>query len=375
MEMKRIIAIMMFMMIPAASLIFAQVHRETVFEKGENGFNTYRIPAIVRTNNGTLLAFAEARKNSGGDTGDIDLVLKRSLDGGETWGEIITVWDDGANVCGNPAPVVDSKTGRIVLAMTWNNGKDKEREIRENKGIDTRRVFVTYSDDDGLSWAEPVEITAATKKPEWTWYATGPCHAIQIESGRIIVPCNHGNIVNGKSTGTTSHLIYSDDIGKTWHIGAMAPVGNESTVAELSNGDILLNMRKNNKGEWQAGTCRIAIKSNDEGMTFGEPFVMKDLVEPICNASMINYAPGGRKTKKILFSNPADSLKRVNMTLQVSKNKGRTWKKVCTLTKGPSAYSDLCVMPDGSVTVLYECGEKSPYETISFSRIPANMIR
>ncbi len=352
-----------------------EISGSKVFIGGQDGYDTYRIPAIVKSSKGTLLAFCEGRKNGRSDSGDIDLILRRSQDGGKTWSKIITVWDDGHNTCGNPSPVVDSQTGRIHLLMTWNKGEDNEQEIRENKGIGTRRVFVTFSDDDGQSWAKPVDITASAKKPEWTWYATGPCHSIQIGSGRIIVPCNHGNIVNGRSTGTTSHLIFSDDHGKSWHIGAVAPVGNESTVAELRNGEILLNMRKNKKGEWQAYTGRLGIKSSDGGESFGEPFVMEDLVEPICNASMINYAPGGRKTSKILFSNPADSARRINLTLKLSKNGGRTWRKVFTLTEGPAAYSDLCVMPDGSVIVLYESGKESPYENISVSRIPARVIR
>lgn len=373
--MRKLFALSIFVITSVLCPVHAQIVTEKIFVRGENGFNTYRIPAIVRTNDGTLLAFAEARKNSASDTGDIDLVLKRSADGGKTWSGIITVWDDGANVCGNPSPVVDQKTGRVVLVMSWNNGKDEGEEIRENKGIDTRRVFVTYSDDDGVTWTKPKEITSSTKRPEWTWYATGPSHAIQLSSGRIIVPCDHGNMSDGRFIGITSHLIFSDDIGETWQIGAISPVGDESTVVELKNGDILLNMRKNRNGEGGAGHSRLAIISRDEGESFGKPFPMKDLVEPICNASIISYWPDGRKTRILLFSNPADTQKRINMTLKASKNRGRSWKEVCTLTPGPSAYSDLCVMPNGDVAVLFECGEKSPYETISFALVPASIVR
>ncbi len=95
-----------------------------IFEKGEKGYSCYRIPAIVKTTKGTLLAFAEARKNSCSDTGNIDLVLRRSSNDGATWGEMVMVWDDGENTCGNPAPVVVEETGKIILLMTWNNGAD-----------------------------------------------------------------------------------------------------------------------------------------------------------------------------------------------------------------------------------------------------------
>lgn len=173
---------------------------DAVFRKGENGVHTYRIPAIVQTKAGTVLAFAEARHNSGSDTGDIDLVLKRSTDGGKTWGPIITVWDDAENVCGNPSPVVDRNTGRIILLSTWNNGKDPEKKIHSRESIDTRRVFCMYSDDDGLTWSKPKEITRSTKKNRWTWYATGPCHAIQLTSGRIVIPCDHGTFIDSKTS-------------------------------------------------------------------------------------------------------------------------------------------------------------------------------
>jgi sialidase-1 len=129
----------------AAALSIATVSAQNfgtiVFSKGENGFDTYRIPALVEASDGSILAFAEARKFSRSDTGDIDLVLKRSTDGGKTWGNIITVWDDNDNVCGNPCPVLVKETGRIILLSTWNLGADHEKDIHNRTSIDTRRVF------------------------------------------------------------------------------------------------------------------------------------------------------------------------------------------------------------------------------------------
>ena len=186
---------------------FAQNLGNIVFQKGENGFDTYRIPALVQAADGTIIAFAEARKNSRSDTGNIDLVAKRSTDGGKTWGEIITIWDDNDNVCGNPAPILVKETGRIVLVTTWNLGTDHEKDIHARTSTDTRRVFSMYSDDNGLTWSTPVEITSSTKLPEWTWYATGPCHGIQTKTGRLVVPCNHGVFADQKAQGTHSHII------------------------------------------------------------------------------------------------------------------------------------------------------------------------
>ena len=164
--MRRAIVRTLCAMSLSAGLAFtaqAQDGDVVLFKKGDYNYHTFRIPALTQTKSGAILAFAEARKNSGSDTGDIDMVLKRSTDGGKTWSEMITVWDDAENVCGNPSPVVDERTGRIILAMTWNNGKDPEKNIHAKTSIDTRRVYVAYSDDDGLTWSEPREITAEAK--------------------------------------------------------------------------------------------------------------------------------------------------------------------------------------------------------------------
>ena len=193
-----------------------------VFQKGQDGYACFRIPAIVRSKAGTLLAFAEARRNSCSDTGNIDLVVKRSEDGGKTWSKAITVWDDGDNVCGNPAPIVDQETGRIILVTCWNLGEDHEKEIIDGKSKDSRRIYVLSSDNDGISWSAPKEISSSVKHPDWTWYATGPCHGIQLQNkkykGRLVVSANH--MVAGTKT-YHSQLIYSDDKGETWKLGGI----------------------------------------------------------------------------------------------------------------------------------------------------------
>lgn len=193
-----------------------------VFQSGQDGYACFRIPAIVQSKTGNLLAFAEARKNSCSDTGDIDLVLKRSQDGGKTWSEMITVWDDSDNVCGNPSPIIDQKTGRILLISCWNLGTDNEKEIIDQDSKDTRKVFYIYSDDDGNTWSKPHEITSTVKRNNWTWYATGPCHGIQLQNmkynGRLVVPANH-MVADTKTY--HSNIIYSDDGGETWNLGGV----------------------------------------------------------------------------------------------------------------------------------------------------------
>lgn len=356
------------------------VFSETIYKKGDNGFDTYRIPAVVQTPQGTILAFAEARKHSKSDTGDIDLVVRRSTDGGRTWGDIITVWDDGANVCGNPAPVVDRTTGRILLLSTWNDGTDHERHIHDRTAKDTRRVYLLYSDDEGLTWSAARELTPSVKKADWTWYATGPCHAIQLRKGkhkgRIVVPCNHGVFRDGKPDGSQSHVIYSDDGGASWAIGGDADRdGNESTVAELRNGDLMLNMRgPRSKGRAENGSCRLMAVSRDAGLTFEPNYYDRALTEPVCNGSMVNYTPKGRLTGKLLFSNPDHPTKRRDMTVKISRNSGKSWEVAYKLCDIAAAYSDMVVLPGGDVAVMYETGEQTVYDRIDFSVIPAEVF-
>lgn len=379
--MKRIILyILSFICAYPLSAQSGPVFSETVFKKGDNGVHTYRIPSMVQTNEGTILAFAEARQNSRKDTGDINLVLRRSEDGGRTWGDIITVWDDAENVCGNPTPVVDRTTGRILLFSTWNNGQDVEKDIHARTSIDTRRIFVLYSDDDGLTWSDAREITEAVKLPEWTWYATGPCHAIQLTKGklkgRIVVPCNHGVLGQGThSQGTHSHVFYTDDGGETFHLGGCPEVGNEATVAELKSGDLLLNMRgPRTEDRVEKGAARLAAVSHDGGETFAEPYSEHGLIEPVCNASIINYYKNGRTTSTLLFSNPEHKTKRKNMSVRQSDDSGKTWRTVCRLSDLPAAYSDLLVLDNGDVAIFYETGVDSCYEKMVFSVLPRQMF-
>src|SRR5215472_17213533 len=212
-----------------------------VFRAGEGGYHTYRIPALLTTPKGTLLAFCEGRKNSSSDSGDIDLVLRRSFDGGKTWSAMQKLADMGADTIGSPTPVYERKSGVILLLLTRNPGSTTERQITTEMLRNGRTVWIMRSRDDGATWSSPAEITAQTKRPDWTWYATGPGNGIQLRSGRLVVPCDH----NQAGTDTRySHFIYSDDRGETWKIGAVAEEKtNESAVVELKDGSLLFNMR------------------------------------------------------------------------------------------------------------------------------------
>jgi len=343
-----------------------------IFKSGTEGYHTFRIPAIIATPNG-LLAFAEGRKNGSSDTGDIDLVMKQSTDNGNSWGPLKILWDDKENVCGNPAPVVDQTTGTVHLLLTWNRGEDHESEIIREESKDTRRIFIMQSEDEGDSWSKPLEITASVKKKDWTWYATGPCHGIQITHGkhknRLVIPCDH---IEASSKKYFSHIIYSDDHGKTWKLGGITPQDqvNECSVAELPDGHLMLNMRNYDRSK---ETRKISL-SVDGGLSWGTIYADEALIEPICQGALLRYSFQDSGKSRLLFSNPAHKDRRENMTLRISFDEGKSWSRSLVLYPGPSAYSDLTVLPNGSIGCLYEAGEEHPYEGIVFQEVPLTEI-
>ena len=344
-----------------------------IFKSGTEGYDTYRIPALAVSKAGTILAFAEGRRNSKSDTGDIDILLKRSDDNGKTWKNIQVVWDDEGNTCGNPAPVVDIETGTIFLFSTWNNGKDPEKNIIDETSIDTRRIFVIKSTDDGLSWSKPEEITKDVKEANWTWYATGPCQGIQIRNGqykgRLLIPCDH---IESQTKKYFSHVIYSDDNGKTWRLGGSTPADmvNECTLAELADGKIMLNMRNYSQSE----RYRKTSVSEDGGITWSALRTDPVLSEPICQGSLHRYSFSNEGKSRLLFLNPSDTEKRKNMTLRLSNDDGTSWSWSLVLHPGPAAYSDVIKLADGNIGCFYEAGAEHPYEGLAFDIISLKQL-
>lgn len=358
------------------------IEQQTLYEKGTDGYHTYRIPSLITTPNGTVLAFCEGRKSGRGDTGDIDLLVKRSTDHGATWSKQQVVWDDSTHVCGNPCPVVDTATGTIYLLMTWNRGDDHEAEIIHKTSQDTRRVFVTKSTDEGKTWSQPGDITPTTKLPEWGWYATGPGTGIQIQhgpyQGRLVIPANHSyDDPEGEQRGGPfeygAHVIYSDDQGQTWELGGVIrPKMNESQVFEVADGEgtLVMNMRS-----YFGRNRRAHAVSKDGGESWSAPEDVSDLIEPVCQASVARYSWPRQGQKSILvFSNPA-ATSRVNMTVKLSYDEGESWPVRRTLYEGPSAYSSLTVLPNGQLGCLYERGEENPYENITLALFPLAWVQ
>ena len=345
----------------------APIEQIDVFVSGTEGYHTFRIPALIVSPKGTLLAFCEGRKGGRSDSGNIDTLLKRSVDGGKTWGALQVVADDGPHTMGNPCPVVDGDTGRIWLPLTRNLGQDTEREIKALTAEGTREAWITYSDDDGATWAKAANITAAVKDPKWTWYATGPGVGIQLKSGRLLIPCDHA--VAGSQT-QYSHAFFSDDHGKTWQLGAtIGSDTDECQAVELEDGSVLMNMRS-----YHGKNRRAVAVSKDGGATWGEVTFDQALIEPVCQASFLRLtsSKGGGKSR-VLFSNPA-STQREKMTVRLSYDEAKTWPVARELHAGPAAYSCLTVLPDGMIACLYERGDKSAYERITLARLSLDWL-
>ena len=356
-----------------------------VFESGKDGHKSYRIPAIIKLNNGHLLAFAEGRVQGASDFGDVNIVLKISTDNGRTWGSIKTIVDYDTLQAGNPAPVVDLTdpaytTGRIFLF--YNTGNKQESDVRNGNGL--REVWYKTSTNGGINWSEAVNITLQTHRPklpqinpaynftdDWRSYANTPGHAMQFETGkykgRIYIAANHseGGIQN-ESMDYIAHGFYTDDHGKTFHISnnVNLPGGNENMAAELSDGRIMLNIR-NQRGDVRARY--IAISSNG-GQSWDTSYFDKNLPDPVCQGSLLTI---GKKRKQniLAFSNAADEMRRDNLTLRISFDDGKTWKKNFVIYKNPSqpdaaAYSDIVKLSGKKIGVLYE---KDNYSKIVFT--------
>ena len=347
------------------------LEKTDVFPAGMNGIARYRIPGTVVTPKGTVLAYCEARKNSSSDWGEIEIHLRRSLDGGRTWQPPQHIAHRDARFEGNPrkktggareqtvnnpVAIVDRTTGAIEFLYC----------------INYSRCFSMRSTDDGLTWSSPVDITAIfepfRRHYDWKVIATGPGHGIQLSSGRLVVPIwlAYGNTGDHKPSAAAT--IYSDDHGKTWKAGDIAFPNagdfgdpNETMISTLADGRVLLVARNVSK----ANRKLVSISAN--GATgWSTPKFHDQLWEPICMASIVAHPakPGTQiySAPHTLGRNaagqeiPAGKGKRENLTIKLSRDDGATWPVGRTLEAGPSAYSDLAVLPDGTGLCLYEKG-------------------
>jgi sialidase-1 len=346
------------------------------FAAGTNGYAAYRIPVLHRAPDGALLAIAEGRRNSSADSGEIDIVARRSLDSGETWGPLTIVTSHGAGTAGNPAVVTDPATGDLVLLSCGHSGTVTEADIM--KGTATRQVYVQRSTDNGATWSTPVDITAQAKTSWMRWYATGPGRGVAVtkgtSAGRLVIPANHSRTPTGSDTGTESklfgaHGLVSDDGGHTWKTTwtSSNPTGaineNECAVAELADGRLYFNCR--DQYGTVAGTRADAV-STDGGTTLQSAFrVQATLTTPVVHGSLLQV-PGG----PLLYAGPEHPDGRVAMTIRRSDDNGATWWTCHRLSGLHAAYSSMEMLDAATVGLLYETGDWTPYDRIEHVRIP-----
>jgi sialidase-1 len=345
-----------------------------LFEAGQNGYGLYRIPGIVVTSKGTILAYCEARKDARTDWGHIDVVLRRSTDGGQTWSPMKKIVELEGKFTRNPAAVAQGlgKEGEITVNNPVAIADPRPGVVHFLYCVEYNRLFYMRSEDDGLLFSKPVELTAAVEKvkPSYNWqsFAVGPGHGLRLSSGRLITAI-------WLSTGKGGHAhrpsvistIYSDDDGKTWQLGDIIagekkPLVNpsESVLVELTDGRVMINIRS------ESPEHRRAVAVSPDGSTkWSEPKFDDALLEPICMASLIRWkTPQDSNAGPIVFSNPhnleragakpGQGRDRKNLALKLSYDDGQTWPVNKILEADRSAYSDLAVAADGSLLCFYE---------------------
>ena len=367
--------VVMLPLLPAVGASGQGLDEQVLFRAGTGGYSCYRIPAIVKAADGTLLAFAEGRVTDCGDDGNIDVVLRRSHDGGRTWGPVEPVLQGMGDTRGNPAPVVDRRTGRVLLMTTFNPGDDDTQ----------RHPFIQHSDDHGATWSPPSGLSDELRLPEWnSWYATGPGHGIQLErgphAGRLVIGGNHegdGGALQG------AHLVYSDDGGTTWRLGAddtrtdLTVKPQELSLVELADGAIYAAARDQHGSD--AGN-RAFAESSDGGASFDAPFAtIPELDAPVVQGAVQRFGSAGTRgaRSRLLFSAPAHPVTRETMAIRSSYDEGRsweTWQQGKVVHWGPAAYSDMVALGPDSAALLYEAGAASPYEAIRFARFDRSWL-
>ena len=320
-----------------------------LFDNSMNGeVFCYRIPSLVTTTNGTLIAAIDERNNSCGDlkwNRDINIVIRKSFDDGKTWTKIEKIIDYPlGKSASDPSMIVDKKTNEIFLFFNY---------MDLDNAKDIYRFMVIKSSDQGENWSEPVEITNNIIKKGWEkdfmFITSG--RGIQTKDGTLL----HCLVNLNKGT----HVFGSKDHGKSWFlIDTPISPGDESKIAELSNGNWLVNSRVN------SNDSRYSHISKDNGQTWAT-YKNKDLQDPGCNASLVNY------DELLLFTNVFDSKYRKNLSLSIREDQGRTWAKNQTIYKGESAYSSMTKLKNGDVGVFFE---KDNYTKNVFVRIPKSWL-
>jgi sialidase-1 len=372
-----IVAFALVLSVRVATAGDARLDKIDIFRAGTGGYAIYRVPGIVVTARGTVLAYCEGRRTAKSDWDTIDILIRRSTDGGASWSEPKIL----SNVPGPKSknPVALAQKLARPDDVTYNNAAaiaDRAGPVHFLFCLEYARCFYLRSDDDGLTWSQVVEITSAFEpfRPEYDWkvLATGPGHGIQLAGGRLLVPVwlSPGTGGHAHRPSVTS-AIYSDDSGGTWQRGDIAAPDtkewifpNETCAVELADGPVMFNVRSESKAN-----RRLVVTSPDGARQWSRPRFDDALLEPICMGSIVRLTRVPHDDKnRIVFANPdnleradgkarpGDKRDRKNLSIKLSYDEGQTWPINKPLEPGPSAYSDLAVLPDKTILCVYERG-------------------
>lgn len=361
--MKRscLLALLLSLAAVAAASGKSPLKRVDVFVSGKDGYTGYRIPAVEAASDGSLLAFAEARKHNLSDPGgkgqEIDLVLKRSTDGGVTWSPMKLIEHSGEFwSSANPATVVDRQNGRVwVFYLRCKPGRGTHAA---RPGTDDVANLARYSDDDGQTWSERIDQTTVARNmadAQWRISVPGPGGAIQDRKGRLIVPM-------WRFAPWRAFALFSEDHGRTWHRGAQVPGEqglDEDQLVELADGQILLDARQH------GGPHRWTATSTDGGRTWSQPRPGRPVTPVCCAIERYTLKSAGDDRDRILWTGPKGP-GRNKLIVLTSYDEGRTFTNERLISDEPAAYSDLTVLKDKSVGVLWERGN---YRFITFTRL------
>ena len=336
-----------------------------LFERGDMGYETFRIPAISTTKAGTVVAMCAARKELS-DWADIDIAMRRSTDGGLSWTEAqIIAGLDSTGVTDNPTMIPDTQTGALHLLFQ----------------TDYQQVWYARSDDEGQTFSAPRDITqtCARFRDDYPWVviAPGPGHGVHMSSGRLVFPVwlSDGTGPSGDKRGRAAHrpsivgTVYSDDGGETWERGEVIAwtdddykFPSETSMVELTDGSLLVNMRSESR-EY----LRLQSVSRDGATGWSKPRFVPELFEPVCFGAMCPVPgrpgalafvnPDSRDNKAIGWSLHKARI-RENLTVYLSTDDGTTWPVKKVIDPGVAGYSDVFPGPDGSLLCLYEHGGK-----------------
>jgi len=370
MNVYRVAACFLFAIPAVASAQPTTITHVNVFTAGEENYSAFRIPAIETMPNGSLLAVCEARKHNRSDPGhddnDIDLVIKRSQDGGNTWSKLTILDNPGEkwSAC-NPATVVDRDNDRMWLLHC--RTRPGRSSATSRPGTDDAQAWARYTDDHGETWSTPTDIThIARDVGNWGSSFFGPGGAIQNRDGRLLIPLSRTtgrrNTEGIMVAGTWNpFVIYSDDHGSTWQRGELLPDrdrGDENQLVELADGRILMDVRQDD------GLHRWLTTSNDGGRTWNTPRAGQQVTPVCCSIERCTLAVNGNDRNRILWTGPKGPGRR-NLVVRLSYDEGKSFVVEKLISEEKAAYSDITILKDKSIGVLWE---RDGHRHLTFSR-------